>query len=531
MTDQPQALEVMDAGAPVIVGAGLAGLFLALKMAPAPCLVLSPAPLGDGASSAWAQGGIAAALARGDSPALHAADTAAAGAGLVDGAVALSVAEEAAARIEDLARLGTPFDRDASGGYVQSREAAHSARRVVRVGGDGAGRAVMATLVAAVRRTPSIRVLEGVTAEEILTDDGRVAGLLCRAPSGPLAIRASAVVLATGGVGGLYATTTNPAQVRGEGLGMAARAGAPAGDPEFVQFHPTGLAVPGDPTPLASEALRGEGALLVDASGRRIMEGVDPALELAPRDIVARAIHREIAAGTRVFLDTRAAIGDRFPEEFPTIDAHCRAAGIDPVHDLIPVRPAQHYHMGGVLTDARGRSALPGLHAAGETACTGLHGANRLASNSLLEALVFGARAAEDLAGTEAAKVALPDAALARAGKGAGRGPDPERLQALRRVMDRDAGVERDAEGLRRLLRLLEDADRAERVAAAAGRPEGGASWRNMLAAATLIGAAALAREESRGGHHRRDFPQADPSRAARTVMTLAEAEAIRAGA
>lgn len=513
--------ETLDAGCPVIVGAGLAGLFLAIKLAPRPCVVLSPAPLGDGASSAWAQGGIAAALAPGDSAAMHAADTVAAGAGTVDEGVALSVAEEAAARIEDLARLGTPFDRDAEGAYVQSREAAHSTRRVVRVGGDRAGRAVMDALIAAVRKTPSITVIEHAAAESLIVRDGRVIGARCRRHGAPLTVLAPELVLATGGVGGLYAVTTNPGQVRGEGLGMAARAGAMAADPEFVQFHPTGLAVDQDPTPLASEALRGEGATLIDATGARIMQGVHPDMELAPRDVVARAIHRRVAAGDEVFLDTRDCLGPRLETLFPTIHAACLAAGIDPLTQPIPVRPAQHYHMGGVLTDEAGRSSLPGLWACGETACTGLHGANRLASNSLLEALVFAARIAEALkTGPEAPRADAPAVAAAPAAEA------PEALiAALRTRMSLDVGVERDAEGLTRALTFLDSAARA------AEAPEAGESLRNMLAAATLIAAAALKREESRGGHSRRDFPDPAPGAPARTRMTLAEAEAIRAAA
>jgi L-aspartate oxidase len=382
----------------------------------------------------------------------------------------------------------------------------------------------MDTLIAAVRKTPSIRVIEHATAETLIVEDGRVVGVRCRKDGAPLTVLAPDVVLATGGVGGLYAVTTNPGQVRGEGLGMAARAGAMAGDPEFVQFHPTGLAVDLDPTPLASEALRGEGATLIDETGARIMDGVHPDMELAPRDIVARAIHRRVAAGGTVFLDTRDCLGAKLATTFPTIHAACVAAGIDPLSQPIPVRPAQHYHMGGVLTDGAGRSSLPGLWACGETACTGLHGANRLASNSLLEALVFAARIAVALHGdgdgdAPRAAPSAPPAATPSAPT------PPDLLAALRTRMSLDVGVERDAPGLTRALAFLDDAARD------AAAPGGGESLRNMLAAATLIAAAALKREESRGGHSRRDFPNALPGAPARTRMTLAEAEAIRATA
>lgn len=511
---------VFDSDGPVIVGAGLAGLFTALKIAPAPVTVISPVPLGEGASSAWAQAGVAAALEEGDSPEQHARDTVAAGVGTVDAALALSVAREAPARIEDLVRFGTPFDRDAAGRYVQSREAAHSAHRVVRVRGDRAGKAIMQALIAAVRATPSIRVIEGIGVDDLALAEGRVAGVFGVRASDPWAtpilFRARDVILATGGIGGLYAVTSNPPRVAGQGLGLAARAGAVIGDPEFVQFHPTGLAVDRDPAPLISEAIRGEGAVLIDETGERFMPAIHEQAELAPRDVVARAIHARIAAGHRVLLDARAAIGDRFAEAFPTIWAYCEAAGIDPARAPIPVAPIQHYHMGGVATDDRGRASLAGLWAVGEVACTGLHGANRLASNSLLEAVVFGARIAEALDGQSSGGL-----------KGCLPGPEPAvqtlpeaAVRELRRVMSGDVGVVRDATGLARALRTIA---RLERENAGAGR-----AFLNMTGAATLIAAAALGRAESRGGHCRADHPETDAGQARPTRITLDEALAVR---
>ncbi|MHA1528645.1 MAG: L-aspartate oxidase [Alphaproteobacteria bacterium] len=513
---------LFEAGGALIVGAGLAGLFTALKMAPHPVTVLSPMALGEGASSAWAQGGVAAALRDDDSPAAHARDTVAAGAGTVDPSVALSVAEEAARRIEDLAGLGTPFDRDADGRFIQSREAAHSAHRVARVKGDRAGYAIMQALIGAVRATPSIRVIEGIEADDLALAEGRVAGVFARRSadswSAPVLFRTPHVVLATGGIGGLYRITSNPSRVRGQGLGMAARAGAVIADPEFVQFHPTGIAVERDPAPLASEALRGEGAVLIDETGARFMLAVHPDAELAPRDVVARAVHHRINAGHRVFLDTRAALGARIGEDFPTVAGYCREAGIDPVTEPIPVAPIQHYHMGGVRTDEAGRSSLNGLWAVGEVACTGLHGANRLASNSLLEALVFGARIAGAIT-AGAAATGQPAVTLPTQAPGIDIVPEAA-LAELRRIMTADVGVERDAAGLSRALRGIA---RIEREARGTSR-----AFLNMLTAATLVAAAALRRTESRGGHARADHPESDPAQARPTLITLDEALAIR---
>ena len=509
----------------VIVGGGLAGLFTALKLAPMHVTVLAAAPLGEGASSNWAQAGIAAAVGPDDSPDLHAADTLAAGAGIVDEHVARFVTEEAPARIDDLVAYGVPFDRDAEGHFSLSREAAHSRRRIVHVSGDRSGAAIMRALIARVRATPSIRVLEGYEADELIVSDGRVEGvrLLRPAAFGNGAYEffpACAVVLATGGAGGLFAITTNPGYARGEAIAMAARVGAVIADAEFVQFHPTGIDVGADPAPLATEALRGEGAILINGEGERFMPKIDPRAELSPRDIVARGVFAEIAAGRGAYLDCRTAIGAHFPEAFPTVYAFCRAAGIDPVTQPIPVAPAAHYHMGGIATDERARSTVPGLWAVGEVASTGLHGANRLASNSLLEAVVFGARAAADIAALDRNSRRAPTVNLKRITR-ATQGPAVDRaakLARLRRTMTDNVGVVRDAAGLRKAIAALSQIEREagdDRILA------------NMALAARFIASGALQREESRGAHDRSDFPDASPALAHRSFQTLAELDRL----
>jgi L-aspartate oxidase len=505
-------------GDAVIVGGGLAGLFCALRLAPRPVTVISAAPLGQGASTAWAQGGIAAAVAEGDSAEAHAADTVAVGAGLVDEAVALGLAREAGARIHDLLHYGVPFDRDLQGKLAVAREAAHSARRIVHVRGDMAGKAIMSALIQAVRRTPSIRVIEGYVAEALLTMDDTVAGLQLRRVGDtiakPLTVASRAVVLATGGIGHLYAVTTNPAEARGLGLAIAARAGAVIADPEFMQFHPTAIMVGRDPAPLATEALRGEGATLINDSGERFMLARHPLAELAPRDIVARGVFAEIAARRGAFLDAREALGGHFAKQFPTVHASCMAAGIDPAKQPIPVAPAAHYHMGGIAVDAHGRASLKGLWAGGEVSSTGAHGANRLASNSLLEALVYAARIAEDIGGSPIAAPARLQAAPITPRNCA---MPPLTEASLRDMMTSHVGVIRDSE------RLAE----AVRSFAAIERDTGNIALRNMATTALLVAASAWTRRESRGAHYRSDYPGERSALAHRTITTLAAARDI----
>jgi L-aspartate oxidase len=507
---------IVETDGALILGAGIAGLFTALKLAPMPSIVLAGTRPGLSGSSAWAQGGIAAAVGENDSWQSHADDTITAGAGLCDPAIVELVTREAPNRIQDLIGFGAPFDRKSDGSLALGREAAHSRPRIVHVKGDGAGAAISATLAARAHEANCITLLEGFHAVELAMEAGRVTGIFARAGLGPdarlILFRARAVVLATGGLGALYAVTTNPLEARGEGLGMAARAGALIADPEFVQFHPTAIAVGRDPAPLATEALRGEGAVLVNARGERFMTAIHKDAELAPRDIVARAIHRQIVSGQPVFLDCREAIGESFADHFPTVFAACQAAGIDPAIQPIPVAPAAHYHMGGIASDEHGRSSLPGLWVVGECAATGLHGANRLASNSLLEGLVFGDRVAGDVRGR------LAQGPLRGAPPAPPRFASPAPPHVLRSAMSRDVALERNAEGLRSALDVI------ARLQTTSSEP----ALLNMTAAAKLVTAAALARHESRGGHWRSDYPK-DEKIGARTFMTLADSDRIAA--
>lgn len=489
----------------VVIGGGVAGLATALRLAPIPVTLLARADLGVEAATAWAQGGIAAAIGEDDQPELHAVDTLSAGAGLCDPGVTGRVTSAGPAAIDWLAGLDAPFDREVDGRIALGLEAAHSRRRIVHANGDATGRAVLETLARAVRACPSVHLMEGVRATSLLRDThGTVTGIAGVSASGPVVLPARAVVLATGGLGGLYASTTNPISAVGSGLALAARAGAALRDMEFVQFHPTAIAAGADPMPLATEALRGEGAILLNDRGERFMADV-PGRELAPRDVVARAIFAEIAAGRRVVLDARL---EHVERRFPGVVALCRANGIDPVREPIPVRPAAHYHMGGIEVDAAGRSSLAGLWACGEVASTGLHGANRLASNSLLEALAYAEWIAADIAGREAITSAGTGDAV----------PAPSAFRAeIRALMDRNVGVVREAAGLDAAVRRLD-------ALASSGHDD-------MALVALMVASQALKREESRGGHFRSDFPltAADAVHSETTLdATLAFAESLR---
>ncbi|HEX4954310.1 MAG TPA: L-aspartate oxidase [Thermoanaerobaculia bacterium] len=506
----------------VIVGAGIAGLAAALGAAPRPVALLTKTRLGEGGSSPWAQGGMAAAVGADDSPALHAADTLAVSGGIGDPEVVAVLAAEGPGVVDRLLDLGVELDRDAAGHLALGREAAHSRRRILHAHGDTTGAELVRALSAAVRRAAHVRVFEQLFAEDLVVEKGRVVGLVARRADGRRELHlARAVVLATGGIGQVYGCTTNPPEVTGDGLAMAARAGARLADLEMVQFHPTALAAGADPMPLLTEALRGEGAILVDAAGRRFMVEEHPLAELAPRDVVARAIHRRLEAGERVFLDARRAVGEAFPQRFPRVFGLCQEHGLDPRRQPMPVAPAAHYHMGGIASDLDGRTSLPGLWVCGEASSTGAHGANRLASNSLLEGAVFGSRVAGDLKRNLGPLLPAPrlhDLPPPRAAA-----PEVEAAveAEVRQLMTRHVGVVREAAGLREALERFE--------ALEAAHPALGGEARNLLLVAQLVTAAALARQESRGGHFRADFPGTDPAQARRSFWVLGADGELRA--
>ncbi|WP_432492883.1 L-aspartate oxidase [Kineococcus auxinigenes] len=516
----------------LVVGAGIAGMTAALDAARSGSVVLATkTSLGDG-SSRWAQGGIAVA-ADADDVAAHVADTLAAGAGLCDPGAVQAVCAAGPAALRALLGRGAQFDRDAGGGFSLGLEAAHSRPRILHAGGDRTGAAVTAALAAAVRRS-GVAVHEEAFLAGLVVRGGRVVGadLLLRDARGadvPHRVEAGAVVLATGGAGQLFSRTTNPAVATGDGLAAAWRAGAGLADLEMVQFHPTVAAV-GEPF-LVSEAVRGDGAVLLDAAGHRFMPAIDPRAELAPRDVVARATARAVAAhgGSPALLDAtglRARTARGFAGRFPGIAALCAAAGIDPDREPVPVTPAAHYLMGGVRTDARGRTGVPGLWAAGEVACTGVHGANRLASNSLLEALVTGSRVAADVAAVGAGADAAPppfaaDEVVELPG-GAGLPASHVARRDLRAAVWEHAGLFRDAVGLQVAAKLLTPEEHPLDLADAPGADRRAHEDANLLLVARLLVTAATLRAESLGAHHRQDHPETPGAPRRRTLRRTA---------
>ncbi|WP_026119459.1 L-aspartate oxidase [Nocardiopsis ganjiahuensis] len=522
-----------------VVGSGIAGLSTALRYVQrtdAGRVVLVTKDRLSTGSTAYAQGGIAAAMAPEDGPVAHMVDTHLAGAGLCDPHAVNVLATEGPGALRWLISLGTEFDRDDDGGLSLTREGGHRADRVVHAGGDATGAEIQRALVQAVLDEERIEVVEHAVALDALRDpdSGAVRGATLHVMGegqrdGVGAVVAPAVVLATGGMGQVFAATTNPTVSTGDGLALAARAGARLRDLEFIQFHPTVLWLGPHARgrqPLISEALRGEGAYLVDAGGRRIMEGVHELGDLAPRDVVARTIARTMAEqGTdHVYLETRHFGRATWERRFPTILASCRAHDIDPLTRTIPVAPAAHYASGGVEVDIDGRTGVPGLWAVGEVARTGVHGANRLASNSLLEGLVYADRIAARLAEAPAGAPAAPDSGGAEPLGATTPLVDPDSSATVRALMSRDAGVLRTGEGLTELVTRLDAlAAPAEHVA-----PDV-AAWEatNLLTVARLVAAAALHRTESRGSHQRADAPEPRPELRVRPVVVRLEGDSI----
>jgi L-aspartate oxidase len=513
----------------VVIGSGVAGLSLALNIRRLGhrVLIVTKSYVEEG-STRWAQGGIAAALAADDTPADHERDTLVAGAGLCDPAAVHVLCTRGPAAVRALIEAGARFDHDLSGGIALTREGGHLRDRIAHAGGDATGAEIFRALVAAIADDPGIELVQHALALDLLTDDrGAVAGITLHVigegqQDGVGAVLAPVVVLATGGLGQVFAQTTNPAVATGDGMALALRAGAALADLEFVQFHPTVMYLGPDSTgqqPLVSEAVRGEGAVLVDDDGVRFMQGVHPLADLAPRDVVAKAIMRRMREQGRphMWLDARS-LGARWATRFPTILESCRSHGIDPAVDLIPVAPAQHYASGGVRTDLAGRTSLPGLFAAGEVACTGVHGANRLASNSLLEGLVFPERIVSVLAeGLPARRDPQP--------RPVHRGlVDPGDRRAMQATMTEGVGVLRSAESMGRAIDAL---GRLVVGDLPQGRSTGAWEATNLHALSSVLAGHALAREETRGSHWREDFPEVDDARWRVRLVATADPDGV----
>ena len=509
----------------IVVGSGVAGLTTALRVRALglSVLLVTKATVNEG-STRWAQGGIAAALADDDSPAEHMRDTLEAGGGLCNERSVDILVTEGPDAVRELIAWGAHFDTDPTGSIALTREGGHHRNRIAHAGGDATGAEVSRALVAAVRADPGIDVVENALVLDIITSaSGRTAGVTLHVigpgqRDGVGAALAPSVVLATGGFGQVFGQTTNPYVATGDGAALALRAGAAVADLEFVQFHPTVLwlgPVAKGQQPLVSEAVRGEGAFLLDADGKRFMVGEHPMADLAPRDVVAKAIMRRMreSGAAHVWLDGRELGADTWVHRFPTILESCRMRGIDPVSDLIPVSPAQHYASGGVVTDIDGRSTISGLYACGEVACSGVHGANRLASNSLLEGLVFARRIADaievDRAGRDVPESSDNDAAMGVLAN--------EVRRPLQQTMDANAGVLRSSQSLASCAQWLDDA-----LDQPSGTPRT-EDWEttNLATVARVLVEHAQAREESRGSHWREDHPDPQPEWRVRLVTTM----------
>jgi len=495
----------------LVIGSGVAGLHTAWRASQqGDVMLLTKRSLFDSAT-AYAQGGIAAALGAGDSPELHRKDTLAAGAALCDAEAVHVLVEEGPARVRDLYAAGAHFDLDPrSGEFVLGREAAHSTNRIVHAHGDQTGAEVARTLIARVTESARVHVAEKTRVLDLIVHRGQCVGVRASVRGVATEIIADATVLATGGCGQVYRYTTNPDVATGDGFGIAHRAGVTMADMEFVQFHPTALDTPENPLALVSEAVRGEGAFLINEAGERFMATRHSLADLAPRDVVARHIFRQKRGDRKVYLDATK-LGRRFPKRFPGIFALCMARGIDPRKQPIPVTPAAHYLMGGIVTDLVGRSSLPRLYAVGEVARTGVHGANRLASNSLLEGLVFAERVARDV--VQAAELRqLPKGTSWRVPVLVDRGAAQVAADCVREAMWKHAGIARTAAGLRTCLAELDDIE--QRL------PTGATEELNLVQTGRLIAEAALLRKESRGGHYRADFPRAQRAWRGRHIET-----------
>ena len=509
----------------IVVGSGVAGLTTALRVRALglSVLLVTKATVNEG-STRWAQGGIAAALADDDSPAEHMRDTLEAGGGLCNERSVDILVTEGPDAVRELIAWGAHFDTDPTGSIALTREGGHHRNRIAHAGGDATGAEVSRALVAAVRADPGIDVVENALVLDIITSaNGRTAGVTLHVigpgqRDGVGAALAPSVVLATGGFGQVFGQTTNPYVATGDGAALALRAGAAVADLEFVQFHPTVLwlgPVAKGQQPLVSEAVRGEGAFLLDADGKRFMVGEHPMADLAPRDVVAKAIMRRMreSGAAHVWLDGRELGADTWVHRFPTILESCRMRGIDPVSDLIPVSPAQHYASGGVVTDIDGRSTISGLYACGEVACSGVHGANRLASNSLLEGLVFARRIADaievDRTGRDVPESSDNDAAMGVLAN--------EVRRPLQQTMDANAGVLRSSQSLASCAQWLDDA-----LDQPSGTPRT-EDWEttNLATVARVLVEHAQAREESRGSHWREDHPDPQPEWRVRVVTTM----------